>query len=131
MIVEMKLARTHQIWIDGVAPTKEWVVDDDPDTGRISMTEGNGQPLRVGPHLIDWIEFMPPQGEWHDDNEPKQAVIQYYRNGTVLRTVEAKFKNHAWGSADEDEAFNTVIMHSGEKLVLDEITAYVKLEVSE
>lgn len=63
MIVEVKISRPWQVWIDGVKPETEWSIDDEAkeveETYRYH-TDG----LKIGGRDVEWVSFDSPQDDW-------------------------------------------------------------------
>ena len=132
MIVEVKVARSWQVWIDGVSPDKEWEIGEGDGYLHFETTQG-GQPLTIGPHRIEWIEFDTPNEDWVTDSNgvrlgPTEMKIKFVGKEPVSMEV-----TECWFLRESDlgPSAKGVKLQSGEWLEVDEIVAYVRGETEE
>lgn len=125
MVIEFVINRGWRIWIDGAQPGTTWDVgESNDDPLPIYYLSRGAEPLRVGEHTISAVQFDVPETEWCEDTPPRSAKM--YIDGKL---VEGRVVACGWGS--EDEGPLTATLFDGEEIELDEITAYVRIQVQE
>jgi hypothetical protein len=130
MIVEVLVARMWRIWIDEETTEGEWEVWHTNDEWPKQITSPahystlrNEEPLQIGIHTIEWIEFDQPEHSWHDGNKPKvgKAKIDGVERG--LKLIEVLWANPDTGNPESVRLLND------QRIELDETMAYLRFEV--
>lgn len=146
MIIEIKAARTWQIWIDGVKPDCEWVIGEEEEHDehyRRTTREFLNKSLKFtlpsaefpGHRIVrlEWIAFDAPEADWVTDIDgahlgPTVATIKFYGEEPILADV-----SECWFLDEKNTGPVTkgVKLESGEWLEMDETVAFIRIETKE
>ena len=147
MIIELKVARSWQVWIDGIVPGHTWAVGEGEEVEgsgnhaetyyRYTTAELDGSPLIFADHpkgvRLEWIAFDIPNDEWATDIDrtrigPTEAWVKFAGEEPIHMNV-----TECWylGEFDAGPAPKGVQLSNGVWLEIDEVTAYVRLETED
>lgn len=118
MVIELKMARGWRIWVNGIQPVGTWDIDDGEQPFELMQ---DGKPLKVNGVEIDRITFETDPDSWGQSN-PSTATVRVDGEDN-----EAHINVLAWGTDANGPI--AVQLFNGEMLEVDEITAYVRMEL--
>lgn len=133
MIIEIIEARGRQIWIDGVKPTRSWVVGEDGQVGH--WTDGQVDrlyPLEIGPHKLTKIAMLTEAGDqidfnddWDEDGRKPAYLAVHLEGGEILGPIKITFLVYGNGQSMTQLLVTTL---DGKSHEIDEITTYIRAE---
>lgn len=141
MIIEVRTGRTWQIWVDGMAPDREWELGEGEETGGDHAeryikyecdpvyTPSQQDPARDGETFrMEWIAFDTGDNDWIVDIDgvklgPTEAWVKFEGRAPIYFT-----NINCWYKTEHDWPTLGVNLENGKWCEIDETQAYVRME---
>lgn len=150
MIIEIRVGRTWQIWVDGISPSDEWVIGEGVSTRELfpderaeeftlyktqemdgtSLTFQSPLPGSSAALKLEWIAFDSVPEDWTCDYDgtkfgPCEAFVKFEGQEPVYIN-----KIVYWYPTERDgEVTLGIHLEDGRWCEIDETQAYVRMEV--
>jgi hypothetical protein len=132
LILEMLLNRGASVMIDGHKRLHRWGYGTDGNT--LTTSKKEGEELIIGEHTVESITVFGPE---NDDCDPQTGCYYIFDYALVPKEMQlvtsqgtfyGKVVQVIAGQSDQES--QTIMLHNGEEYELDEITLYLKAELS-